>query len=91
MKSNMQYAYYPWRRKWQPATVFLPGKFHRQRNLVGYSPRGLKKSDMTEQLTHTRLLPRVLETHTCERDGLETELDRERTSMQASVDPTRMS
>ena len=58
---------------------------------MGYSPRGLKKSDMTEQLTHTRLLPRVLETHTCERDGLETELDRKRTSTQASVDPTRMS
>ena len=28
--------------------VFLPGKFHRQRNLVGYSPRGCKESNMTE-------------------------------------------
>ena len=28
----------PWRRKWQPTPVFLPGKFHEQRNLVGYSP-----------------------------------------------------
>ena len=27
----------PWRRKWQPATVFLPGEFHGQRSLVGYS------------------------------------------------------
>ena len=27
----------PWRRKWQPTPVFLPGKFHGQRNLVGYS------------------------------------------------------
>ena len=26
----------PWRRKWQPTLVFLPGKFHRQRSLVGY-------------------------------------------------------
>ena len=26
----------PWSRKWQPAPVFLPGKFHRQRSLVGY-------------------------------------------------------
>ena len=28
----------PWSRKWQPAPVFLPGKFHRQQSLVGYSP-----------------------------------------------------
>ena len=37
----------PWRRKWQPTPVFLPGKFHGQRSLVGYSPRGCKKLDMT--------------------------------------------
>ena len=24
-----------WRRKWQPTPVFLPGKFHGQRSLVG--------------------------------------------------------
>ena len=41
----------PWRREWQPAPVFLPGKFHGQKNLVGYSPWGHKESDMTEQLT----------------------------------------
>ena len=28
----------PWRRKWQPTPVFLPGKFHRQSSLVGCSP-----------------------------------------------------
>ena len=28
----------PWRTKWQPTLVFLPGKFHRQRSLAGYSP-----------------------------------------------------
>ena len=27
-----------WRRKWQPTPVFLPGKSHGQRILVGYSP-----------------------------------------------------
>ena len=27
-----------WRRKRQPVSVFLPGKSHRQRSLVGYSP-----------------------------------------------------
>ena len=32
----------PWRRKWQPTPVFLPGKSHRQRSLVGYSPRCYK-------------------------------------------------
>ena len=30
----------PWRRKWQPNPVFLPGESHGQRSLVGYSPRG---------------------------------------------------
>ena len=29
-------------------TIFLPGKFHGQRTLVGYSPRGLRELDMTE-------------------------------------------
>ena len=28
----------PWRRKWQPTPVLLPGKFHGLRSLVGYSP-----------------------------------------------------
>ena len=34
----------PWRRKWQPTLVFLPGKSHGQRSLVGYSPRRVTKS-----------------------------------------------
>ena len=46
----------PWRRKWQPTPVFLPGKSHGQRSLVGYSPWGHKESDMTEQRTHTLCL-----------------------------------
>ena len=29
----------PWSRKWQPTPVFLPGKSHGQRSLVGYSPK----------------------------------------------------
>ena len=33
----------PWRRKWQPTPVFLPGKSHGQRILAGYSPRGYKR------------------------------------------------
>ena len=43
-----------WRRIWQPTPVFLPGKSHERRSLVGYSPRGRKELDMTEQL---HLLP----------------------------------
>ena len=30
----------PWSQKWQPAPVFLPGKFHGLRSLVGNSPWG---------------------------------------------------
>ena len=36
------------RRKWQTTLVFLPGKFHGQRNLAGYSPWGHKELDITE-------------------------------------------
>ena len=40
----------PWRRKWQPPPVFSPREYHGQRSLVGYSPWGRKKLDMTEQI-----------------------------------------
>ena len=33
----------PWRRKWQSTPVFLPGKFHGQRSLVGDSLWGHKR------------------------------------------------
>ena len=39
----------PWSRKWQPTPLFLPGRFHGQRSLVGYSPWGHKESDLTER------------------------------------------
>ena len=58
----------PWRRKWQPTPVFLPGEFHGQKSLVCYSPWGRKEPDATERLTlslqptprvpHTVPLPR---------------------------------
>ena len=38
----------PWRRKWQPAPVFLLGKSHGQGSLVGYSPQDGKEQDPTE-------------------------------------------
>ena len=39
---------FPWKRKWQPTPVFLPGKSLEQRILVGYSTWIAKESDMTE-------------------------------------------
>ena len=36
------------RRQWQPTPVFLPGKSHGWRNLVGCSPWGRTESDTTE-------------------------------------------
>ena len=49
----------PWRRKWQPTPVFLPGESQGQRSLVGYSPRGHKELDSsahTHTHTHTHRL-----------------------------------
>ena len=39
----------PWSRKWKPTPVFLPGKFHGWKSLVGYSPWGFKDVDVTER------------------------------------------
>ena len=41
----------PWRRKWQPTLVFLPGKSHGQ-----YSTWGHKESDTTESFFHAESL-----------------------------------
>ena len=43
-------AIHPWRRKWQPTPVFLPGEAHGQRSLAGYGPWGHKESGMTSHL-----------------------------------------
>ena len=53
-ESNRRPRFYPWvrkilwRKEWLTAPVFLPGKSHGQRTLVGYSPRSCKESDTTE-------------------------------------------
>ena len=49
----MNNAITSWRRNCQPTPEFLPGEFHGQRSLVGYSPWGHKKWDTTEWLTFT--------------------------------------
>ena len=49
----------PWRRKWPPTPVLLPGKFHGWRRLVGYSPWGCKErlSDFTFTFSFTVNIP----------------------------------
>ena len=42
----------PWKRAWQPSSVFLPGESHGSRSLVGYNPQGHKELDMTEVTWH---------------------------------------
>ena len=42
LEFNPWFGKIPWRSKWQPTPVFLPGKSHRQRSLVGFSPWGYK-------------------------------------------------
>ena len=51
----------PWRRKQQPAPVFLPGKCHGQRSLAGYSSWGSKELDMTAT-EHTHIVNRSIYT-----------------------------
>ena len=56
----------PWKRKWQPTLVFLPGESHGQRTLAGYSPWGHKESDVTDHSTaHKNLNPRSSNLSTC--------------------------
>ena len=42
---------FPFRKKWKPTPAFLPGKSHRQRSLVGYSPWGHR---VEHDWVHTR-------------------------------------
>ena len=48
---------FPWRRKWQPTPIVLAGESHGQRTLVGYSPRGHRESDPTEQVRYSMRYP----------------------------------
>ena len=47
----------PWRMKWQPTSIFLPGKSHGQKNLVGYNPWGCKELDMAKHKSRDITLP----------------------------------
>ena len=43
-----------WSRKWQPTPIFLPGKSHGQRSLVGSIHGVTKDLDMTERLNNNK-------------------------------------
>ena len=52
------------RRRWHPTPVFLPGKSHGWRNLVGCSSWGREESDTTERLPfHFHALEKEIATH----------------------------
>ena len=50
----------PWRKAQQPTPIFVPGRSHGQKSLVGYNPKGHKKLDMTEATEHTCMHVQVL-------------------------------
>ena len=50
----------PWRKEWQLTSIFLPGEFHGQRSLEGYSPWGCKELDTTEWLITLNQLPSLV-------------------------------
>ena len=43
----------PWRRKWQPTPVFLPGGSHGQRSLAGYTVHGVTRVGHDLATEHT--------------------------------------
>ena len=49
----------PWRRKWQPIPLFLPGESYGQENLADYSPWGCKELDTTERTEQSTAQHRI--------------------------------
>ena len=58
----------PWRRKWQPTPVFLPGKSYGQRSLAGYSPK--RRNSRTQISNYASNLLKVLFLSSCLSWGL---------------------
>ena len=50
----------PWRRKWQPTRLLLPGKSHGWRTLAATVHEVAKELDMTEQLNHSNEIVRII-------------------------------
>ena len=57
----------PWRRKWQPTPVFLLGKSHGQRTLMGYSPwsHRVRHTLSAGERTHASWWLRKAQRHLC--------------------------
>ena len=55
-KENLWVRKFPWRRKWQPTPVFLPGKSHGRRNLAGYHLWGHKRVGHNWTIKHNTIL-----------------------------------
>ena len=62
----------PWRREWQPTPVFLPGEFHGERSLAGYSLWGSQKNQ-------TRFSNYTIMTIISERNGISKLKSRQKT------------
>ena len=50
IKGGDEFWHQAWRRKWQPTPIFLPGKSHGQKSLVGYSPQGRRESGTSARI-----------------------------------------
>ena len=53
----------PWRREWLPIPVFLPGKFHGQRSMAGYSSWGFNMTEWLILCTLTNYAQEFLLSH----------------------------
>ena len=51
--SILRLGRFPWRRKWQLTSVFLPGKSQGQGSLEGYNPQGHKSQTQLSARAHT--------------------------------------
>ena len=51
----------PWRREWLPTPVFLPGEYHGQRSLMGYSSQVAKSWTLLKQLSTNTQIQRCLD------------------------------
>ena len=71
-RRSQRHEFYPWvrkiswSRKWQHAPVFLPGKFHGKRSLVGHSPWGCRvRHNWVTKCTHTLVLCSSIQAFSC--------------------------
>ena len=59
------FTFMPWRRKWQPTPVFLPGESQGQRSLVGGRLWGCTESDTTEVTAAAAAVSELCVVHSC--------------------------